>query len=390
MKKAKCSYCGNTQDYSLKFCTICDKEMPEKAYNGKGKNKKSDDLLDEKKTEHELHSILCKNCGNEGPPQKWSARTAIGVIYLLLAGIIPGLIIFISSNPYICPKCDKRDYLIKKYNNGTKEAIKCKTTGEFLAISIILLLTIIFIVIYNISSYQSGPNSDSNVKFINDYNSGYSSIEEDMAKLENSLTIDEDGNIKYEKQSDIETDFGKFLETSGAIKSQINEDISSKIKKIDFDANLIDDPYNATNVNFLDKTLLKLRLMKDVQKETLQKEKAYMKVFLIKGAEAMKSDLPYTYKEEMEYFQDLFEDELVWLESMIKVSIASMNSCEKYIKFLKDNNASITVVDGSLMYETKELYQEGQNLYDEWGKAEAKSKFYLENYRNYSKSHNLF
>ena len=104
-------------------------------------------LFSPDKKQDALVMIKCEQCKHEGEPVKWSTRTGIGVLYILV-GLIPALIFFFNTNPYVCPKCEKREYLVKVFNDKTKVGIASKSKQDFLLIAIAVLAGLIALIIY--------------------------------------------------------------------------------------------------------------------------------------------------------------------------------------------------------------------------------------------------
>lgn len=95
-------------------------------------------------------SVKCANCKFKGTPVKWGARTCLGIFYLFVA-LIPGIIFFESTNPFICPKCGKRDALSKVFENKVEEKIESKSKEDFLNIAIPITAVLIFLLLYRLS-----------------------------------------------------------------------------------------------------------------------------------------------------------------------------------------------------------------------------------------------
>lgn len=97
-----------------------------------------------------LMSIKCTNCKHDGKPFKWGARTGLGIFYILSA-LIPGVIFFMNTNPYICPKCEKRENLFKVFENKTEEKIESKSKEDFLKIAVPITIILVLYLIYILS-----------------------------------------------------------------------------------------------------------------------------------------------------------------------------------------------------------------------------------------------
>lgn len=108
-------------------------------------------LIDENKEPDEIIKYVCKNCNAEmQEPESWELRFLFGMIFLLCA-LLPGIIFFFKTSPWTCPKCEKREFLTKIYNNGDKEDIEAKPKDEFvfnfvaIAIAIGIILAYIYL-----------------------------------------------------------------------------------------------------------------------------------------------------------------------------------------------------------------------------------------------------
>ena len=89
--------------------------------------------------------IRCTACKYKGVPVKWCPRIIIGILLFLFVRAIPTIIYFVFSNPYYCPKCRKRDKLIKIVD-GKEKNIKAFPQWVFIlnsglvSISLLILL----------------------------------------------------------------------------------------------------------------------------------------------------------------------------------------------------------------------------------------------------------
>lgn len=105
-------------------------------------------LINVGEIDNKLIFIECKACGIIKEPEKWSVRTAFGILLLFTVFNILGVLLyFVTTNPYICPKCRERNKLVKILNNKQKIPINSMSTtafsiiwGTVVALGIIYLL----------------------------------------------------------------------------------------------------------------------------------------------------------------------------------------------------------------------------------------------------------
>lgn len=94
-------------------------------------DKINQNLFEPSKPAKQLIKIRCGHCNDESEPKTWTTRGVLGVAWLSIGGIIPMLIHFISSNPYVCRQCDKRDELTKILNDKSEVKVKSGTKKSF-------------------------------------------------------------------------------------------------------------------------------------------------------------------------------------------------------------------------------------------------------------------
>lgn len=98
--------------------------------------------------------ILCTSCKHKGKPTIWVVRIIIGIIILIFpfgswAAILAAIFYFMLSNPYYCPKCHKRDKLIKIVD-GQETRIKALPKWGFILLSVLPLISLALITFMNL------------------------------------------------------------------------------------------------------------------------------------------------------------------------------------------------------------------------------------------------
>lgn len=84
--------------------------------------------------------VECKECGHKGEPKAWWTRRIYGIIISMIA-LMPGIVYFVFTNPYICRKCGSRRNLAKILHNGQKVDVKSMGRWLFSIISVLVILS---------------------------------------------------------------------------------------------------------------------------------------------------------------------------------------------------------------------------------------------------------
>ncbi|MBU0580563.1 MAG: hypothetical protein KKA19_05245 [Candidatus Margulisbacteria bacterium] len=213
--------------------------MPEKKNVGEATK-----LFDESRPATYLVKVTCSNCGHEGKPEKWSARNILGILFII-SGLIPGLIFFNSTNPFVCPNCKKREHLTKIYNNGNKYPIKSYSKNSITAISL-AIITLLFI-----------------GAFYNARKSGLTYQEEQELKVLESSIVDE--SVSVPDDFTAKTEIGSIVQSFYEEIEDLQGKQAAKMEELDINYAFFTDLKTLKDVSELIKLREDFRTMREYE-----------------------------------------------------------------------------------------------------------------------------